>query len=525
MNSEIDLLKAQIAALKFSESVQKDRADRLEVECRKLSDENQKAMSELKDAKMRIDELVPMQEQNKVKRFVTSWFSTMFSILQLSQEILDKLFPSDQTVHATVIGTSMRKVFEFVTRSLLPLDFFNSKDSIDIKIHSSIDQFMEFAKAFAKFIYALEMQLPGNSVFIVCGMDEPKKVQRILSNDGHRVYEATKFVVSFYCRNTKRKHKLVFSCDTGFTFPQEDFDVNSITLDTVRGFDTCVHGPHIPILQIIMGIMNQRAQWNQLPNSHFSGLEKVLAMKGGYVLHGCPSVTKTDFCPLLQDKSKYALEFSGCKCNLDRCISIEMLLGFFKSERENHTLRCPFCKEILQNLAHEPDYDSSVFFDLSCIDTVLKTEELRNSQEDGRSIPRILGLNTSPLTEIEQIRESLASFAKVRHSWSILQDLPILSKDDAALFFPFNPDEESDPEPEAESDDDQDDQDDQEDLEDLEDHEYTDDQDDQDDRDYRDYRDYQDDQDDLEDQEDQGDLLEIDGNVSDDSTYDCIFLP
>jgi hypothetical protein len=123
-------------------------------------------------------------------------FRLVLNTLQLSQEILEKLFPDDPTVRASAFGSTIRKMFEFVTE-LLPSIFFDSGDSIDIKLHTGIDQFMEFSKAFAKIIYASKMKLPGCD-FIVCSINEPRKVQRIFSSDGSRVYEFVKFVVSFY---------------------------------------------------------------------------------------------------------------------------------------------------------------------------------------------------------------------------------------------------------------------------------------------------------------------------------------
>jgi hypothetical protein len=150
-------------------------------------------------------------------------------------------------------------------------------------------------------------------------------------------------------------------------------------------------------------------------------------------------------------------------------------------------LRCPFCKDVLQNLTHEPDCDpASVPFDLSCIEhaNVLKPDELLVLQEHARSISRVFGLVESlpsELDELYEIKRKLSSFSKVWHRGSRLEDLPDLSADDAALFFPHNPDGDSDPEPEPESDDDdydqadQDVQDDQADQADQADWDYEDD--------------------------------------------------
>jgi hypothetical protein len=481
LSTDNQQLRAENEALKFSESIQKKRADDLEAKLKTLEAENQRAMQELVDAKKEIATLLPVKEQHDIKCFAASFFSTCFNTLQLSQEILEKIFPDDQTVRATVCGTTIRKMFEFVTHPLLPLNFFDSGDSIDIKLHTDTDQFMEFTFAFAKFIYASNMELPGGD-FIVCGMYEPKKVQRVLSNCGQRVYEFVKFVVSFYRRNTQKKYKIVFSCDAGHSFPKEDFDVNSLTLDAIRGFDAWVNGSQIPVLQIIMGIMNRRAQWYSLPDAHFSGFLRVLNLRKTkmYVLHGCPSVSKTKFCPFSQDASKYALEFSGCRCVIDQSVSILMLCGFLKSNPDR-PLSCPFCKEILPNLTHELNCDpASVPFDLSCIEhaNVLQQAELKGLQEHGRSISRIFGLGVSPLSELDEIMRQLLSFGKVRRPWSRLPDLPELPENVAALFFPVNPDEDSDPEPEPESD-----EDDQEDLDLPEDQEDQDDQEDQEDPD------------------------------------------
>jgi len=502
LRAEIDRLRAELEALRFSESVQKGLVGNLQAELDVLKEQNDANLQELLDAKKKNESLVPMQQQQGTRRFATSLFSVCFSILQLSQEILVKLFPDDQTVHATVSGPTIRKMFESVTHSHLPLNFFDSGDSINIKVHTGIDQFMEFSLAFSRFIYAANMELPGSD-FIVCDMKKPRKVKRVLSNDGQLVYEFVNFVVSFYCRNTRKKYKIVFSCDAGHSFPQEGFDVDSITFDAIRGFDARAQGSQIPVLQIIMGIVNRRAQWYREPNAHFSGFGRVLALLGTrmYVLHGCPFVSKTDFCPFLQGASKYALEFSGCSCNQDRIVSIGMFCEFLRSNPDS-PLCCPFCKDVLQNLTHEPDC-APESFDLSCIDheNVLNPGELLVLQEDGMSVPRIFGLAESPPSEIDEIRDQLSSFQKVRHRWSRLQPLPELSADDEALFFPHNPIEDSDAEPEPESDDDDDDQADQADYDDQDDRFDQDDQDDQADQDDLNDSDYEDYQDDLNDSE------------------------
>ena len=172
-----------------------------------------------------------------------------------------------------------------------------------------------------------------------------------------------------------------------------------------------------------------------------------------YILHGCLFVTRTDFCPFLQDKSKYALEFSGCRCGLDRHVSIIMICDFFKrSNHGNNSFKCPYCKAIFPNLSHKPDcVPASVAFDLSCIKhaNVLKQHDLEALQEDGRSFPRIFGLDASPPSEIDEIREKLHGLKKVRRRRSHLPKLHELSEDDAAQFFSVNPDEGSDTEPET----------------------------------------------------------------------------
>ena len=441
-------LKAEIKALKLAESVQKARFEA-------LLEENQNLRQKLKTVQAANDALRPIQEQNDLKRLANQMFCLLFNTLQLSQEILENLFRNDPTVRASASGPMIRKMFEFVTHLLLPSNFFDSGDSIDIMVYTGINQFMEFSIAFAKFIYASNMELPG-CYFIVCGMSKLKKVKRNFSSDGSRVYEAVIFVVSFYCRNTRKTFKIVFSCDHGRTFPQEDFNVNSFTFDSIRGFSSLVNGSFVSVLEIIMEIMNQRAQWTRLPDAHFSGICRVLELRKRYIIYGCPFVTSTPFCPFSQDYSKYALEFSGCRCGIDRSISIGMICGFLKSNPYS-PLRCPFCKKILPNLTHEPDCDpASKSFDLSCIEDAnfLRTLELRRLQEEGRSIRRIFGVHESLHSELRETIKELAFSQKVFKRRSHLPDLPNLSEDEARLFFRSNPDEDSDPEPEPESDDD-----------------------------------------------------------------------
>jgi hypothetical protein len=456
LRDQILELRAEVELFKFSDLVQKTKAAKFEAQYKALVDENKRVLNELQTIKAVNAALAPMQEQHDIRLLATQMYSLSFQILKLSQEILEKIFPHDQTVHATLFGSTLRKMFEFVSSHLLPSNFFDSGDSIDIKIHSGIDQFMEFAVALTKFIYDGEMELPGCD-FTVCGMNKPKKVQRVLSNDGSRVYEFVEFVVSFYCRDTKKEYKIVFSCDAGHSFPQEDFDVNSLSFDAIRGFDAWLQGSQFPVLQIIMAIMKQRAQWYPLPDAHFSGFKRVLALSG-YFRHGCLFVSRTDFCPFLLDKTKYSLVFSGCRCSMDRCISIRMLVGFLKTN-PNRPLLCPFCKENLPNLTHELDCPPIVF-DLSCIENDLKQHEFKALQEGSRLPLRIFGLVESPESEIDQIQKELHDLAKVRRRRSRLPNLRELPEDVEALFFPVKPDEDSDPEPETESDDDDDDWDD-----------------------------------------------------------------
>ena len=272
--------------------------------------------------------------------------------------------------------------------------------------------------------------------------------------------------------------------------------MNSLTFDSIRGFSSLVNGSFVSVLEIIMEIMNQRAQWTRLPDAHFSGIRRVLELRKRYIIYGCPFVTSTPFCPFSQEKSKYALEFSGCRCGIDRSISIGMICGFLKSN-PNSPLRCPFCKKILPNLTHEPDCDpASKSFDLSCIKAAnfLNKCELERLQEEVRSIPRIFGLDVRPPTELDEIKQRLMSSKKVCHRWSHLPELPELREGKALLFFRSNPDEDSDPEPEPESDDD-----DQSDLGDWVEPDSVDDQEaadtDQDDQDYQDDEEAQEDSD------------------------------
>jgi hypothetical protein len=466
LKAEILLLKAEVQHLKLSQSDQKTKSDNKNAENEALIAQNQELHRELQTAKAANDALVPMQEQYEARCFAIQMFRLFLNTLQLSQEILEKLFPDDPTVRASAFGSTIRKIFEFMTQPLLPSIFFDSGDSINIKLHTGIDQFMEFSKAFTKFIYSSKMKLPGCD-FFVCSINEPRKVQRIFSSDGSTVYEFVKFVVSFYCWNTRKIYKIVFSCDHGRTFPEEDFDVNSLVFDAIRGFSSLVNGSSVPVLKIIMGIMNRRAQWTRLPNAHFSGILRVLELRKTYVLHGCPFITSTDFCPFSQDTSNYALKFSDCRCSTNLSVSIGMLCDFLKRNTDS-PLRCPFCKEILPNLVHESDCDPASFsFDLSCIEAtnVLKQNRLKRLQEKGRSFPKIFGLDKKPSSELDEIKENLLSSVKVCYPRSHLPDLQGLSKESVQLFFHSNPGEDSDPEPEPESDDDQSDLEDQEDWE------------------------------------------------------------
>ena len=142
LRDQILCLRAKVEALEFSESVQKTKADHFEAKYKDLFAKNKKVLQELQTIKAVNASLAPMQEQNGIRLLATQMFSLSFQILKLSQEILEKIFPHDQTVRATLFGPTLRKMFEFVLSHLLPSNFFDSSDSIDIKIHSGNRQNM-----------------------------------------------------------------------------------------------------------------------------------------------------------------------------------------------------------------------------------------------------------------------------------------------------------------------------------------------------------------------------------------------
>jgi hypothetical protein len=277
---------------------------------------------------------------------------------------------------------------------------------------------LEFARAFATYIYHNEMVLPGTD-FIVTGLEKPRMCQKSVSSDGSRVIECAKFLVTFYDRETKKVFRLDFSCDAGYNPTLVDFDVNALTLSS-RGFEALVKGNQVPVLEIIRKIMARKANWCVDPDWHPSAIGRVMKMFSQcYLLYGCPSISETEFCPLLQGGSDHSLEFSGCNCatssgeSMEVTLSLEMLCGYLTTRRNQGPVKCPLCRGNFTELTHEMDRDVVAPFDLSSIGILPPDDVLRELQERSRSFVRIFGLVEEP-SEYKDLMKRFLALANVQ---------------------------------------------------------------------------------------------------------------
>jgi len=324
-----------------------------------------------------------LKNMEDMHRLFTELFRMCFTVLDLGQHILEKLFPDGGT-SISMHGLVLRKMFEYMLHSNLPSGFFHSDFCFTCKVHSSFADFQIFARAFARYIYAAQMLLPGTS-FIVTAMEPVRGVAEFRSGDNFRVYSSYVFVVRFYDKNYQRSFVLQFKCDAGDWCPEGDFDVNVLEFHATRGLSAMLHGRPLPVLSVVRAICEKTAQWSIIPDAHFSSLRNLISMMSDiYALHGCPSIVETERCPFSFESSKFALEFSGCACAPhDRQISVAMLCQRLKSEPLS-SLMCPYCKTEFPFLTHEPNRLLNRF-DLSCIDEELSAEKIKILQSDAQA--------------------------------------------------------------------------------------------------------------------------------------------
>ena len=91
-SAEVQRIRAEVEALKFSEAVQKRRADEFEARIKILEAENQQAMNKLHDANQQIVSLVPVKEQHGIRCFATSWFFNVPIIIFLKISSISCIF-------------------------------------------------------------------------------------------------------------------------------------------------------------------------------------------------------------------------------------------------------------------------------------------------------------------------------------------------------------------------------------------------------------------------------------------------
>jgi len=403
---------------------------RLRVEVQGLREENQGFQSEVKY----------MEDMHTL---FTNLFRMCFTVLDLGQHILEELFPNEGSC-ISMYGPVLRKMFEYLVHSDLPVQFLESGSCFTFKVHSCFVDFCIFARSFARYIHANQMRLPGTS-FIVTSMKPVRPKAEYRSCDQVRVYRAYVFVVRFYDKNSKRSFLLEFKCDAGAWCPEEDFDVNLLEFHATRGLSAMLNGKMVPVLAIIRAICEKSTQWNIIRDAHFSSLKNVISMMESnmYSLHGCPSICPTERCPFSFESSSFALEFSGCKCAPHvREISVGMLCQRLKSDPFS-TLKCPFCKVEFPSMAYEPNRSPNSF-DLTCLDEELSAAEIHRLQSDAQASVVQMVFQSADL-EAKHLQEQLSNTGKAR--FSRYYRIP---KFPDPLFFGEESDDESDDESEDE---------------------------------------------------------------------------
>jgi hypothetical protein len=379
-------------------------------------------------------------------RLFTELFRMCFTVLDLGQHILEKLFPDGGSC-ISMHGPVLRKMFEYVLHSDLPFNFLLSGFCFAFKVHSSFTDFQIFCRAFARYIYANQMRLPGTS-FIVTAIEPVRGEAKFRSRNNIRVYTSYVFVVRFNDKNSKTSYVLKFECDAGNWCPEEDFDVNVLEFHATRGLSAMLNGRPLPVLSVVRAICEKSAQWNIIPDAHFSSLRNLISMMSDmYSLHGCPCIVETDTCPFSLDSSKFALEFSGCACAPhDRRISVAMLCQRLESDPLS-SLICPYCKRAFPLLTHEPNRRQKGF-DLSCIDEELSAEEIKILQSEAQA--SVLEMKFEP-TDMTLLLEQLSDIGKAPfpRRYRIRRDQPHL-----LLFFGGESQDGSDDDDDADADDD-----------------------------------------------------------------------
>ena len=449
LERRIDFLECENTRLRQEAQV---RAFSEEAQLNALLLKHQAEVQELKQQNERqsqmLDSLTASAERRKLQIELDI---ACINMLDVSQGILERLFPGDPTVRVEATGPILRMMFEGSLQHSEYLSVLELK-SIDFKVHAALDQFLELSRSLAIFIYNSNMEVTGTDL-VVTAIHEPKRERRFLSEDDSRFYESLDFAFEFFCRDTKMTFKMKFSCDAGYSFPEPNFNVDCLTLSRNHGFQGMLPTGFCSLLSIFQCIIQRKADWKETSNAHLSSLGKIISMRPWYKLYGTPWFEDAEC--LIEQSETTCMSLAGCGCSHRRSFSLRTMLGLFEANRhqDGNGLKCPFCRKPITQCITEIGL-GDISIDVSCIDIVPSDEEIRMHQEDALSFPIGFGEPVPPReTDIES-QELIDRFAElalvkgVARSFAIFRGVKV-EEDDKRFFFPELHDEiidEEDPE-------------------------------------------------------------------------------
>jgi len=235
------------------------------------------------------------------------------------------------------------------------------------------------------------------------------------------IVERLKFKVGFVCYRTKKEYSIDFSCDDGNFKDKLDFTVNALEL-TSRGIHAKKKGREIPIWSILKDIIDRKTEWCIPENWHISFIGRCLKLQSSYSLFGCPLITPSSFCPMLQDSSPWCLIFRDCDCSdsdgnkVEVCISIQGLIGMIESEkrmsRQMVSFKRPFCRGDFSTIICKEEIKKPKRFDLGD-GTFSPPEELRRLQTSVLSYARVVMKEPEQESEVGALIRRLYILSKV----------------------------------------------------------------------------------------------------------------
>jgi hypothetical protein len=447
-------LRMELEVYKFSEHAQKTLATEQKAQTQALIEEVEKLNAEVgrleQQSNQQSQMLVSLTAFAQKRRLHSELCIACINILEVSQKILERIFPDDRTVFVEAAGDILRIMFEGSLQQ--GSDFLNDRfDTIEFIVHAHVTEFMKFCKAMAIFFYSSCIKVPGTD-FIVTAICKPRRERRFFTKDEFRFYERMLFEVKFFCIDTRRNFKFHFSCDAGNFFPEPNFSVNCLSFSEKYGFRVkspaeSYSAESYSVLKILRCIIDHKAEWIELIPHHLSILGKIMEFKLSerYTLSGIPWLER-DECPISFDMET-CLEYSGCGCStcgcpMSRKLSLTTVLGIFVANRSNQGgLICPFCREELIYCTYQVANDNRSI-DVSCIDVVPSAEEIKFHQDYAQSIESIYGKAESSLsTDMEEL---ICSFTKLLEVQGQARSLPIfkhfgrIPDEDKYLFFPVD---------------------------------------------------------------------------------------